>query len=51
MDHGVLPGTIIEVEMRSPSGDPTAYRIRGGIIALREEQASHIRLVRQMEAE
>ena len=51
MDLGVLPGIIIEAEMRSPSGDPTAYRIRGGSIALREEQASHIRIVRQMEVE
>ena len=51
MDLGVLPGTIILAEMRSPSGDPTAYRIRGGSIALREEQAGHIRIARSMEAQ
>lgn len=42
MDLGILPGTVIEVEMRSPSGDPTAYRVRGSSIALRREQADYI---------
>ncbi len=44
MDLGVLPGTEIIAEMVSPSGDPTAYRIRGALIALRKEQASLIRI-------
>jgi DtxR family Mn-dependent transcriptional regulator len=44
MDLGVLPGTEIVAEMISPSGDPTAYRIRGALIALRKEQASLIRI-------
>lgn len=39
MDLGVVPGTTIEAEMRSPGGDPTAYRIRGATIALRREHA------------
>lgn len=42
MDLGVVPGTLVEVEMVSPVGDPTAYRIRGSTIALRKEQANHI---------
>jgi DtxR family transcriptional regulator, Mn-dependent transcriptional regulator len=42
MDMGLLPGTVIEPEMVSPSGDPTAYIIRGSLIALRKEQADHI---------
>lgn len=42
MDLGILPGTKITNEMRSPSGDPTAYRIRGAVIALRQEQANLI---------
>jgi DtxR family transcriptional regulator, Mn-dependent transcriptional regulator len=42
MDLGILPGTPITAEMRSPSGEPTAYRIRGPIIALRPNQANHI---------
>ena len=44
MDLGVLPGTQIEAEMVSPSGDPTAYRIRGSSIALRKEQANQIHI-------
>lgn len=39
LDLGILPGTVITVEMVSPGGDPTAYRIRGALIALRREQA------------
>lgn len=44
LDMGILPGTKIEVEMRSPLGDPTAYRVRGAVIALRRAQASHIKI-------
>ena len=42
MDLGVLPGTVIRAEMISPSGDPTAYRIRDALIGLRSEQAAFI---------
>ena len=42
MDIGIIPGTVITSQMRSPSGDPTAYIIRGASIALRREQARHI---------
>jgi DtxR family Mn-dependent transcriptional regulator len=45
-DLGVLPGTKVTAEMRSPSGDPTAYRIRGAVIALRENQAKMIKIKR-----
>jgi len=38
-DLGIIPGTAIDVEMDNPSGDPTAYRIRGSVIALRSNQA------------
>lgn len=38
-DLGIIPGTAIDVEMVNPSGDPTAYRIRGSVIALRSNQA------------
>lgn len=44
MDLGVLPGTLITTEMASPGGDPTAYRIRGALIALRREQAALINI-------
>jgi DtxR family Mn-dependent transcriptional regulator len=44
MDLGILPGTLIEAEMTSPSSDPTAYRVRGALIALRQEQADMINI-------
>jgi DtxR family Mn-dependent transcriptional regulator len=46
LDLGVLPGIVIRAEMRSPNGDPTAYRIRDALIALRAEQAEVIRVQR-----
>lgn len=46
LDLGVVPGTVIEAEMRSASGDPIAYRIRGALIALRRSQAEWIQVER-----
>ena len=42
LDLGVVPGTIIRAEFQSAGGDPTAYLIRGAIIALRKTQADWI---------
>ena len=42
MDLGLLPGTLIEAGLRSPGGDPTAYVVRGALIALRRAQADQI---------
>lgn len=42
MDLGVVPGTVIQAEMRSAGGDPTAYKIRGATIALRKSQSDLI---------
>jgi DtxR family Mn-dependent transcriptional regulator len=47
MDLGVIPGTRVEAIMRSPSGDPTAYRLRGTTIAIRRRQADRIRIRRR----
>jgi DtxR family Mn-dependent transcriptional regulator len=49
MDLGVIPGTVISAEMKSASGDPTAYSIRGATIALRAKQARmvHVRRVEE----
>lgn len=44
LDLGFVPGTLVEVEMVSPAGDPTAYRVRGSVVALRREQANLIRV-------
>ena len=49
MDLGILPGTGIEIEMASPSGNPTAYRVRGALVALRQSQAEDIRIQRTSE--
>ena len=46
LDFGILPGTIISAEMDSPSGDPTAYRVRDALLALRREQADMVRIKR-----
>jgi DtxR family Mn-dependent transcriptional regulator len=45
MDLGIVPGTVITAELKSASGNPIAYNIRGAMIALRNEQANlvHIR--------
>jgi ferrous iron transport protein A len=45
MDLGILPGTQITAELRSPLGDPIAYRVRGALIALRHTQAAEIEIL------
>ncbi|HOQ06308.1 MAG TPA: FeoA family protein [Clostridiales bacterium] len=42
LDLGLIAGTSVESLLKSPSGDPTAYEIRGAVIALRSEEASKI---------
>ncbi|WP_028974575.1 FeoA domain-containing protein [Spirochaeta cellobiosiphila] len=42
MDLGFLPGTVVEKELVSSSGDPMAFRIRGTLIAIRKNQAEQI---------
>lgn len=42
LDLGLVPGTIVESIRRSPAGDPTAYSIRGAVIALRSEESCKI---------
>jgi ferrous iron transport protein A len=42
LDLGLLPGARIDIIRRSPSGNPTAYLIKGTIIALRNEDAAQI---------
>lgn len=41
-DLGIIHGTAIECLQKGPSGDPVAYKIRGAIIALRQEDANNI---------
>ncbi|MFW5998477.1 MAG: FeoA family protein [bacterium] len=42
LDLGLIPGTIIEAKRKSPSGDPTAFFIRGTTLALRSEETDLI---------
>lgn len=44
LDLGLVPGTKVEAVGRSPLGDPTAYNIRGAVIALRNEEASMVQV-------
>lgn len=41
-DLGLVEGTQIFCTQKSPFGDPTAYAVRGAIIALRQEDAQQI---------
>jgi DtxR family Mn-dependent transcriptional regulator len=41
-DMGIIPGTTLKAELKSIAGDPTAYRVRGSLIAIRSQQAKHI---------
>jgi DtxR family Mn-dependent transcriptional regulator len=44
LDLGFLPGTTVSATFANPGGDPKAYIIRDTVIALREEQASCVRI-------
>lgn len=41
-DIGMIQGTEVECLGRSPAGDPSAYRIRGAVIAIRSEDAQGV---------
>ena len=41
-DLGLLEGTKVKCVLRSPLGDPYAYKIRGAVVAIRKEDASQI---------
>ncbi len=42
LDLGLTFNTEVVALQQSPSGDPTAYFIRGAVIALRSQDASQI---------
>lgn len=41
-DIGLIEGTIVECVGKSPLGDPTAFLIRGAVIALRSEDSDRV---------
>lgn len=47
---GFVPGTQVDCELIAPAGDPSAYRVRGALIALRREDARQIYVQQEKEA-
>ena len=47
MDIGLIAGTEVECVGRSPGGDPSAYLIRGAVIAIRSADAKDIQVLMQ----
>jgi DtxR family Mn-dependent transcriptional regulator len=44
LDLGLVRGTEVTAVIDSPTRNPTAYRIRGALIALRREQADLVHI-------
>jgi DtxR family Mn-dependent transcriptional regulator len=44
LDLGLTPGTVVLCAFPGPLGEPTAYRVRGALIALRKEQGNEIEI-------
>ena len=44
LDMGLIEGTLVECLGRAPLGDPSAYLIRGAVIALRSEDSRYINM-------
>ncbi len=42
LNLGLVQGSWVEVVRRSPLGDPRVYRVRGALVALRNQQAQEI---------
>lgn len=45
LDLGIVKNTKIIPVLKSPSGDPRAYEVRGTLIALRYEDAENIEVI------
>lgn len=46
MDLGIVKGTPIKAILKSPSGNPKAYEVRGSVIAIRSEDARKIEIIK-----
>ena len=44
LDLGLIPGTRVTCQGRSPAGDPAAYLVRGTVVALRARDAAAVGL-------
>lgn len=47
LDIGLVENTDVECLGRSPGGDPTAFLIRGAVIAIRSEDCKDVIVTRQ----
>jgi len=47
LDIGLIENTLVQCVGRSPSGDPSAYLIRGAVIALRAHDCRRIILLKE----
>ena len=47
LDIGLINNTTVECVGKSPLGDPTAYLVRGAVIALRKEDAAKVLVERE----
>lgn len=47
LDIGLIEGTWVECLGHSPCGDPSAYRIRGAVIAIRAEDGRKVLMDRE----
>lgn len=43
-DLGLIEGTKVKCVLKSPLGDPAAYKIRGAVVAIRREDAADIKV-------
>ncbi len=50
-DLGLIEGTCIKKLFKAPFGDPVAYLVRGTVLAIRNEQACKIEVIRVKENE
>lgn len=48
-DIGLVEGTEVECLGKSPLGDPAAFLIRGAVMALRGEDACHVKIQKKSE--
>ena len=44
LDIGLVENTVVECLGHSPCGDPSAYLVRGAVIAIRSEDGANIRI-------
>lgn len=49
LDIGLIPGTEVECVLKSPSGDPSAFLIRGAVIAIRVSDGKNVSVLEKGE--